>query len=290
VSEDPASEPPASELRPGAPTPISCPSCRRTNWNRDTCERCGLVFGAPPPGWQERLREVPAPYYVLVVVCLTFFLAGALVSGRTYRVVGRSLGEGRPVVILLHGYGASGTDLVPLAERLAARATNASFVVLAAPHGRVGKAWMQGGQLEQVKEQVEVSRQRILDTIADVEAAGVAPEQIYLGGFSQGAMMSLEVACGAPIGRRLGGLILMSGGWPSWPGVNEAGDLANLVPGAPVLVAHGRNDTVLGFSKARDVAGQFEGKNVNLIFLPFEGGHKIPPEVTEVVATLLGAN
>src|SRR5262245_11864514 len=116
-------------------------------------------------------------------------------------------------VVLLHGFGAPGTDLVPLAHELRAPA-GTRFVFPAAPNGvdfgmpgpNAGRAWwhidmmqlqvaLMTGNLEGLAKAhppgIDEAREglsRFLDAV--LEEVRVAPERLVIGGFSQGAMLT----------------------------------------------------------------------------------------------------
>jgi len=106
-----------------------------------------------------------------------------------------------------------------------------------------------------------------------------------LGGFSQGAMLSLDVALHDP--RPLAGVMFLSG---------TMVDAADWVPrmrarrSLPVLATHGRGDTVLPFGPAEEVATRLAEAGVAVRFLPFEGGHEVTSEVSRAVGEALNAH
>jgi len=60
--------------------------------------------------------------------------------------------------------------------------------------------------------------------------------------------------------------------------------------GLPVLATHGRNDTVLPFGPAEEVATRLAEAGVAVRFLPFEGGHEVTGEVSRAVGEFLNAH
>ena len=188
------------------------------------------------------------------------------------------VGEGRPVVVLLHGYGARGDDLMPLAYRLHARRP-ARYILPAAPiempHG--GRRWF-GRRAEGIDAgELEGARNAVLKLLSDLQEEGVPSNEIVLGGFSQGAMLSLHVAERAPVG----GLILLSGST-----VAERMDAPSL-HGVPVLVAHGRDDEVLPFRVSETIAERLRQRGAEVNWLPFDGGHTIPSIALPQILRLL---
>jgi phospholipase/carboxylesterase len=292
-----------------------CPKCNFDNdRDADTCSRCGIVFSKYDPamdrparhddGAFERPARAPRRRERSSAPRASFFdglptkrvVIGLVVAAvfaywwfsPSYEVVGPALGEGQSAVILLHGFGASGDDLVPRAEAFSERAPDTTFVVLPAPHTKaLGRAWMVGGTHERVVEQVAESKELILNTVGDVESAGVAPEDIYLGGFSQGAQMALDVAGGAPTDRRFAGLVLMSGGLPNWPDAVPPVGADNFADGARVLVTHGDSDSVIGKAQGTRAAKELRAAGVSVEMVTFSGGHTISAETEDAVVQFL---
>ena len=113
-------------------------------------------------------------------------------------------GKATSLVILLHGYGADGNDLIGLAEPLAPhmpdtvfRSPNAPEPCRVNPMGRqwFPIPWLDGSAESEMTESFHRSARILNDHITEaMEAEGVGPGETALVGFSQGTMMSLYVA------------------------------------------------------------------------------------------------
>ena len=196
--------------------------------------------------------------------------------------------RGGSAVIVLHGWGAPGDDLVPVAEVL--NRPGARFFVPAAPLPEVGggRAWWHldpntrppyaGGDRVapgfQPTPEVIAARAAVQGLITSV-VDRYAPSTVALVGFSQGAMLSIDVAlAGAP---RVDRVVAMSAVLL----VDSVPALTAPHPTRPprFLLSHGRHDPVLPFeggSKARDL---LEQHGFSVSWCPFNGGHEIPPPV-----------
>lgn len=215
------------------------------------------------------------------------------------RIVGgpdRQGGGDGPVVVLLHGFGAPGDDLVPLWRALDVP-TEVRWVFPAAPlslpsmgFGMESRAWwlidmvaveraMARGEPRDLSktlpEGLPDARAALLEMLDALESE-LGPAKLILGGFSQGAMLSLDVALHTE--RPLGALLLMSGTlldeatWlPRMPGRR----------GLPVLLSHGREDPVLPFGMSERLREHLTGAGWDIDHVPFAGGHEIPPPVLE---------
>ncbi len=194
------------------------------------------------------------------------------------------------VVVLMHGFGAPGDDLVGLVSVLPmSKGTRYVFPEAPIDMGQ-GRAWWlidwaeraryeRSGELVKYMALVppglaEASAQvsAMLDHIEKEWKLG--PEKIVLGGFSQGSMLALDVA--AHRAKKPAALILMSS---SLVATSCWLDKASSLKGLPVLLSHGKQDVVLPFFVAeqlRDVLGK-AGAAVQ--WIPFTGGHAIPDAV-----------
>lgn len=220
-------------------------------------------------------------------------------AGLRVRTIGHRQNP-RQVVILLHGWGASGDDLVPLGDVLAAPGRLFVF-----PEGPLvsqggGRAWWhldlarlqaaQGRRGEEFRQEIPEGlpdvRAKLIALVAEVtRRAPVAPDAVLIGGFSQGAMLATDVALAAP--RAVGGLVVLSGSL-----IAESVWMARLTalpPGLPVFMSHGRGDSVLPFASAEALRDRFQAAKHTVTWVPFSGGHEIPSVVLSGLVTFLGA-
>jgi len=220
----------------------------------------------------------------------------AHVTGGTDREGG---GSG-PVVVLMHGYGAPGTDLVPLWRELAV-AHEVRFVFPEAPLETDfgGRAWWpidmirlqterfsKGGAerlIAEVPPGIDAARAAVLELLAVLERDfGAVPEQTLIGGFSQGAMLATDVVLRSS--RAFGGLALLSGTLISH---NEWRPLMSARAGLPVLQSHGRADPVLPFEVAERLREELVAAGLPVEFIAFNGGHGIPAGVLDGLTRLI---
>lgn len=159
------------------------------------------------------------------------------------RLAPASRGPARQLVVVLHGYGADGNDLLALAEAWRPALPDAAFIVPHAPS--VCGAWAGGREwfpLPRIDEATIAAGtaaaapglHAFLD--AELAALGLGNGALALVGFSQGAMMALDVG----ISRRpaVAGVLAYSGALTRPPRPGEPGK-------PPVLLHHGANDTVV---------------------------------------------
>jgi len=211
-------------------------------------------------------------------------------------------------VIFCHGYGAPRTDLVPLAEALLQAEPElrqgVQFLFPGAPLSLAdlgmpgGFAWwplsLQTLQAQLTQRRFQEIRQACPEGLVEaaqglqlaakawMDTVGLDWSRVVQGGFSQGAMLSME--CVATLGVRPAGVVLYSGAliheevWRAgWAGMQ----------GLPVLQSHGRQDVVLPFLGANWLAEVLKDSGVELELLTFDGGHQIPWDVLEATAAFL---
>jgi phospholipase/carboxylesterase len=205
----------------------------------------------------------------------------------------------KQIVILLHGWGAPGDDLVPLGEALSAPGRMFVFpeAPLVSPGG--GRAWwhLDVTRIQAAREQGQKRdlRAEQPDGLAEVSAQvrkmlddlkQRAPDATFIiGGFSQGAMLATDVMLTSS--GSLAGLVVMSGTL-----VNEAiwaPAFKKVRTGFPVFMSHGRGDPILPFELAEALRDHAQTSEHAVTWLPFEGGHEIPMPVLARLRNFLGS-
>ena len=173
-----------------------------------------------------------------------------------FELDGPRAGANKPdsLVVLLHGLGADGNDLIslaPLWSRFLPRthfvSPHAPFPCDMAPYGR---QWfsLQDRTPERVAAGVAAAAP-ILDAFLDAELQRFAlpPERLALVGFSQGTMMSLYVAPRRDVA--IGGVLGYSGA------LVDAAHFGGAVQSRPpVLLVHGTADPIVPFERMAEAA------------------------------------
>jgi phospholipase/carboxylesterase len=147
-------------------------------------------------------------------------------------------GAATHLVVLVHGYGADGQDLIGLAPHWQSLLPTAAFAAPNAPMripGGPGYQWFPISRIDphEMQKGVEAAGPA-LDAYLDGELArlGLPPERLALVGFSQGTMLSLHLGLRRKVAAIVGFSGLLAGAPP-------AGDMP------PVLLTHGDSDTVI---------------------------------------------
>jgi phospholipase/carboxylesterase len=199
-------------------------------------------------------------------------------------------------VLLCHGYGAPGEDLVPLAEALDPRGRFRWFFPAApldlAHLGLLGgRAWwpidmvrlQMAVMSNDIQSLLEQTPQGLAEARSALEACidelcqkhGVVRERLVIGGFSQGAMLATEVALNAST--PFAGLAVLSGTLISRPRWEEA--LSKHGSQLQVLQSHGRADPILPFAAAERLRDLFTQNGAHVEWVAHRGGHELPEEV-----------
>ena len=112
--------------------------------------------------------------------------------------------------------------------------------------------------------------------------AGLPWSRVILGGFSQGAMLALDLCLRLP--ESPGGLVVFSGTLLNETAWREAAPARR---GLRVLQSHGSEDALLSFAAARRLADLLLEAGLEVDFVPFRGPHTIPHEVMARFAVFL---
>lgn len=157
-------------------------------------------------------------------------------------------GNADSLVILLHGYGADGNDLIGLSQPLAGVLPNTAFVSPNAPEpsaaAPMGRQWFPIPYIDGSSETAMLEglgrAKAALDAFIDTQIAetGLSANRVALVGFSQGTMMSLEV--GLRREEQLAGIVGFSGRL-----LRAEALTSEIKSKPPVLLVHGDADEVV---------------------------------------------
>lgn len=216
-----------------------------------------------------------------------------LIQAGALRVRCYGRGDG-PAVVLCHGYGAPGDDLCGLAEVIDAGG-RARWFFPEAPHrmppefGPMGRQWwpidmmaiqraiMSGaGRVidpEAEPEGMPEAREALTESLAWLkEHRGLDPARTVIGGFSQGSMLTTDLALSSD--ETYAGLLIFSGtllARPRW----EAALRARATP-LQVFQSHGSVDPILPYAAAESLRSTLTAGGAKVEWVPFKGAHGIP--------------
>lgn len=184
----------------------------------------------------------------------------------TLHSITRSVANPQATLVLLHGLGADERDLMGLAPFFDER------VEIICPRAPMASEWggyswfniqHDPGGLAVDGEQVRANLALLIEFLRDV------PGPILLGGFSQGAMMSVGVLLER--GDLVEGVMQLSGGWlPCFEPVD--------FNPKPVFASHGTQDAIVHFEVGRDSAVRLEEAGCEVEFHAYPMSHEISEE------------
>lgn len=232
-------------------------------------------------------------------------------GGLKTRAVDALDGDPSLAVVVCHGFGAPGTDLIPIGRMMlqgsVKLAGSARFYFPEGPldlssMGMWGsRAWWEidiealnraineGTFRDRTRNDRPVgmveARQQLMKLVDDVkEQTGLPTSRIALGGFSQGAMLTVDVAL--QLETNPAALFAWSGTLLNEQEWRERGKLH---PGLRVFQSHGRQDPLLPFAWAEHLRDTLSEIGADVEFLPFDGPHTVAEEsITRTIALLEG--
>jgi phospholipase/carboxylesterase len=187
-------------------------------------------------------------------------------------------GKARQLVVLCHGYGADGNDLIGLAPHWQSLLPDVDFIAPNAPQrcdAGFGYQWFPISRLDpaELMRGVE-SAAPVLDAFIDgeLQKRGLDDGQLALVGFSQGTMMSLHVGL-----RRRVPPVAIVGYSGALAGADRLADELRVAP--PVLLIHGDADEMLPVSRMHDAVQGLGDAGVSVQWHVSHGlGHGIDAE------------
>ena len=182
-------------------------------------------------------------------------------------------GPARQLVVLCHGLGADGHDLIDLAPLWGRTLPHAAFAAPDAPEacdafpagGAFGRQWFPVADRTPARLAAGAATARdALDAFIDAELArlGLQPDAYALMGFSQGAMTALYAGLRRPAAPR--GILAFSGA------LIAPERLAEATCRPPILLVHGEDDEVVPAARSRAAQSALEagGFGVTALYCP----------------------
>jgi phospholipase/carboxylesterase len=192
-----------------------------------------------------------------------------------------------PVLLLLHGFGSNEHDLMGLAPYLDGRfhivSARATYDI------GFGYAWYYLYGVPGYLQHDDASRARSLEMLKKFirelpERVGVQADKIYLLGFSQGAVMSLNVALTAP--DLVAGVIAISGYLDDQV---EPLVVPETLEEKHFLVMHGTQDDLIPVKGGRAVRDYLQSTPASIAYHEYPVGHTIHPDALEVIREWLAS-
>jgi phospholipase/carboxylesterase len=228
-----------------------------------------------------------------------------LVGGLKIRLTGGTDGRGGgngPVVMLLHGFGAPGDDLVPLADWLAV--PNGTRFIF--PEGPLSlsmgfgdsRAWWfidmarleadrAAGLVRDLSQEVPRGLPQARDVLEKLltalpRAIPIDFTRTVIGGFSQGAMLTCDLVMRTA--QPVAGLVQMSS---TLVAKQDWCPVVAKRKGLPVFQSHGTQDPILPYVMAERLRDELTQAGLSVEWHNFRGGHEIPELVLRRLSSFL---
>lgn len=201
-------------------------------------------------------------------------------------VIEPAQGQARNLVVLLHGYGANGDDLISLGRVWQKYLPYTAFMAPNAPSACAhspffGRQWFDLSQWTQEALLAGVrSAAPELNAFIDAELQkrNLGDEDLVIGGFSQGAMMALHTGLTRP--KTCAGVLSYAGALLCEP---------HEVRSKPsVMLVHGRHDQVVLFHEMENAASVLSSWDIDVVAHPRpELAHSIDEEAVNLGRTFI---
>lgn len=174
--------------------------------------------------------------------------------------------ESNKLMIVLHGRGDSIRPFKKFNNEIAIPEMN--YLLLEAPRKFLdGYSWY--GEPPYQAQGVLRLREKFFTLLADLEAQGWKSEDIFLFGFSQGCLVSADLAMSYP--KKMGGVVGISGYFHFFPRWKK--DLTSESLKTPWLFTHGTQDDVLPIADTRFGVDQLEKAGFSVKWIEMNKEH-----------------
>jgi len=184
-------------------------------------------------------------------------------------------------IIWLHGLGADGQDFVPVVDEIELPVA-VRYIFPHAPKrpvtvngGYVMRAWydISGNDINAQQDEagIRASQADIEALIAQEVERGIAPQHIFLAGFSQGGAIALHTALRQKV--PLAGVLALSTYLPlaATVGTEASPDSRN----TPIFMAHGRDDTVVTYQLGMSSRNELQTQGYEVTWQDYSMQHSV---------------
>jgi len=186
------------------------------------------------------------------------------------------MGKKPPLLLLLHGLGSSDEKIFSFSKSLDSR------LIVVAPRAPITikkgskYSWypldMKEGKWHYNDQEIDNSRKKLIQYIDQlVTAYDANPEAVYIGGFSQGAIMSLFVGMTAP--EKIDGVYCMSG--QLYPNFKDQIKTGPAFDELEIFITHGKKDNVLPYADIKKSALYLLNQGANVETKWYDAEHNV---------------
>jgi phospholipase/carboxylesterase len=213
---------------------------------------------------------------LLFLLCSTVLLSARNTEALIYKVQAAKVATKHPpIFFLLHGYGSNEDDLLSLSTEVPA---NCITVSIRAPYpiAEGSYKWydfsVQGNTKTVNEAQLNSSSADVLTLIHQLcKKYKANTKKIIIGGFSQGAIMSYELATVAP--NKFAGIVILSG--RLLPETQAKIKNASALAGTKILVMHGTTDNIIAITEAQEAKTFFAFNKIPITYKTYNMAHSI---------------
>lgn len=186
------------------------------------------------------------------------------IHSKQISIGGSPAANAKAALIMLHGRGASATDIMRLANELSVK-----DMAVYAPQAN-NNSWYPYSFLAPVEDNepaLSSALSLIDEVVAQALADGFTADKIFFAGFSQGACLTLEYI--TRNAKQYGGAVAFTGGL-----IGEIINLANYrgdFAGTPVLITTGDPDAHVPVSRVEESVEILNGMNANVTLKIYKG-------------------
>jgi phospholipase/carboxylesterase len=188
------------------------------------------------------------------------------------------------VVVLLHGLGATNSNLLPAIEQLHLDVSlkwilpNAPIRAITVNNNERMRAWYDILDFDDLQRVIDIpgmytSIDYIEVILDDLVAAGYNASKIILAGFSQGGAMTYYAGIGSK--HNLAGLLIMSGYLPGIQLLPQAPNISAEKLNMPIMICHGTDDMVVRIDYAKHAINYLSAMNFNYQWHSYDTQHNI---------------
>lgn len=218
--------------------------------------------------------------FLLVMFGANCFNAQKINTSLTYSVIQPTIKSTKtPVLIIMHGYGSDENDFLDFAK-----AADGKFMkfTLRAPNAMQGSGncwyelnFLANGSFTYDYEQVKKSRAKVLSFISEAcKAFKLDSTQVYLMGFSQGAIMCYELALFAPL--KIKAIVPISGRLMEESKTHPSN--LNALSKLNVFIGHGTKDARINYLESEKAYQFLQSKKINAEFKKYDIVHTVSNE------------